>query len=445
MTAQAVSSDAQAWLATLWQLGQQARAARDARELGFLLVNDTRQLLPYRQAVLWRARGGVQTLSGVVQIEANAPYVHWLQALCRLLRAQTPQGVRAFTSLDLPQDLADSWGDWWPAHALWVGQPGQDGGGTLWVRDEPWTEPEQALMQQWLALWWHAQAALQRPRWRTGNGQRRDRPRSRWWHALWALPLLGASMWPVQLTVLAPAELVPANPVIIRAPMDGVIDVFHVYPNQNVVGGQALFGFDEVVIQSRLQVAEQALATAQTEFRQASQQALADPKAKAQLAALQGKINERRAEADYLRQQTRRARVLAPQAGMVLMDDPAEWIGRPVTIGERILRIAPEGDQEVEAWVPMGDAIALPEGAEITLYLNASPLQPVAARLRYYAHDAVQRPDGQYAYRVRASLVAAPEHRVGLKGTARLHGPQVPLAYWMLRRPIGYVRANLGW
>jgi hypothetical protein len=34
---------------------------------------------------------------------------------------------------------------------------------------------------------------------------------------------------------------------------------------------------------------------------------------------------------------------------------------------------------------------------------------------------------------------------VGLKGTARLHGPQVPLAYWMLRRPIGYVRANLGW
>jgi hypothetical protein len=33
---------------------------------------------------------------------------------------------------------------------------------------------------------------------------------------------------------------------------------------------------------------------------------------------------------------------------------------------------------------------------------------------------------------------------VGLKGTARLEGERVPLAYWVLRRPIATARAWIG-
>jgi hypothetical protein len=76
--------------------------------------------------------------------------------------------------------------------------------------------------------------------------------------------------------------------------------------------------------------------------------------------------------------------------------------------------------------------------------LNASPFSSVSATLRYMAHDAVQRPDGSYAYRVRAALAAPTDHRVGLKGTAKLHGPRVPLIYWVLRRPLASFRAALG-
>ena len=82
--------------------------------------------------------------------------------------------------------------------------------------------------------------------------------------------------------------------------------------------------------------------------------------------------------------------MLAPRAGVVLFDDPSEWIGRPVTVGERILRIAAPDDVEIEAWLPLGDMLALPTGAAVKLYLNATPLDPVAGRLRYLAHDAVQ-------------------------------------------------------
>ena len=449
-------------LATLLDLSRRARLAASAREVGFLLVNDSHALAPYRQAALWLAGEGVYTLSGLVQVEANAPYALWLTQVCRHLAAQEEGPTRTITASDLPPDLTQDWGEWWPAHALWLALPGVPGavtadalsGGLLLVRDALWTDQEQVLLREWADIGWHAFAAQHRPRvafWRgifkRMQGQVVGQPDRRWWQqpALrWAALAVVVLVLPVRLTVLAPGELVPAHPVVIRAPLDGVVDVFHVQPNQVVKKDQPLFGFDEALIQSRLEVAAQTLSTAETEYRQTSQQALTDAKSKPQLAMLTGKIEEKRAEVDFLQDQLTRARVLAPQDGVALFDDPTEWIGRPVAVGERIMRIAAPSDVEVEAWLPLADAIALPVGSAVSLYLNASPLFAVTAQLRYMAHDAVQRPDGSFAYRVRATLEAPTEHRVGLKGTAKLHGAWVPLIYWVLRRPLATVRSTLG-
>lgn len=440
----------------LWDLARRARQAESDRELGFILTNDTVALAPYRQAALWLAQEGVWSLSGVVQVDANVPYAQWLDAVARHLNAQGADAPRPFSAADLPADLAAEWQHWWPTHALWMGStaPGVPGAALL-LRDDPWTPEELAVLQEWAEVWWHAFAALHRPRITRLRGWRQrlsqlvaSQPGQAWWRqrrVQVALAVLVALLWPVRLTVLAPGELVPANPLVIRAPLDGVIDVFHVQPNQQVKAEQPLFSFDEIVIQSRLEVALQALATAETDYRQTSQLALSDAKSKTQLGLLAGKVEERRAETDALQEQLARARVLAPQPGVVLMDDPSEWIGKPVATGERILRIATLDDVEVEAWVSMADAIRLSPGDAVSLYLSASPLSPVSATLRYMAHDAVQRPDGTFAYRVRATLDGKTSHRVGLKGTAKLHGGWVPMAYWMLRRPVATVRSWLGW
>lgn len=456
----------------LLDLSRRARQAATARELGFVLVNDSRSLVAYRQAGLWLAAEGVYTLSGVVQVEANAPYALWLAQVCSHLAAQQGGEARGVIAEDLPPALALDWDEWWPPYAMWLPLPlsgagaGASGGavdkavagtaaGLVLVRDIPWTEQEQALLKEWADIGRYALAGLYRPpvaSWhrlrRIAHAQLVLKPERRWWQqrALrWALLALLILVFPVRLTVLAPGELVPAHPLVIRAPLEGVVDVFHVQPNEVVRKDQPLFGFDEALIQSRSDVAAQALATAETEYRQTSQQALSDPKARLQLALLIGKIEEKRAEMDYLRDQLQRARVLAPQDGVALFDDPSEWIGRPVAIGERIMRIATPSDSEVEAWLPIADAIALAPGAQVKLYLNASPLSPVSARLRFQAHDAVQRPDGSYAYRVRASLDGVTSHRIGLKGTAKLYGGWVPLVYWVLRRPLAAIRSTLGW
>ncbi|MDO9597605.1 MAG: HlyD family efflux transporter periplasmic adaptor subunit [Azoarcus sp.] len=450
-------------LAALLDLSRRARQAGSARELGFLLVNDSHELAPYRQAALWLADEGLHTLSGLVQVESNAPYALWLTELCRHLAASEPDATRALNSADLPPELAQHWAEWWPANALWLALPAgkapsnnlvEAGAGLLLVRDTPWPAPTQTLLREWADTWWHAFRTVHRPRVGSWQGlmkrlkgaftRQSGRP---WWQQpawRWSALALAVMVLPVRLTVMAPGELVPAHPAVVRAPLDGVVDAFHVQPNQSVKKEQPLFGFDEALIQSRLAVAAQTLATAETEYRQTSQQALTDATARPQLSMLTGKIEEKRTEVEFLNDQLTRARVLAPQDGVALFDDPTEWIGRPVTVGERIMRIAAPQDTEVEAWLPLADAIALPPGAPVKLYLNASPLFAVTATLRYMAHDAVQRPDGSYAYRVRAALQAPTTHRVGLKGTAKLTGSWVPLVYWVLRRPLASVRSALG-
>ena len=448
-------------LFSLLELSRRARQSGSAAQLRFLLVNDSHALTAYRQAGLWLGAGGLQALSGVLQVESNAPYSLWLTRVCEHLGHGSTQPMPV-SAVGLPAELAAQWAQWLPAQGLWLPLPGPLAasgshpvepfeGGLLLARDLPFTQQEVALLAEWLEVWAHAWHGLHRP---TGGPWKRrlsahlwPLPEQPWWKQTrlrWAAVVLAVLVCPVRLTVLAPGELVPAHPVVIRAPLDGVVDTFHVQPNQAVKKDQPLFGFDEALIQSRLEVAEQTLITAETEYRQTTQQALLDAKYRNQLALLTGKIEEKRAEAEFLREQLQRSRVLAPQDGIVLFDDPSEWIGRPVTVGERIMRLAAPADTEVEAWLPLADAIALEPDAAVKLYLNASPLSPVTAQLRYMAHDAVQRPDGGYAYRLRARLEAPTAHRVGLKGTAKLYGGWVPLAYWVLRRPLAALRTGLG-
>jgi multidrug efflux pump subunit AcrA (membrane-fusion protein) len=440
-------------LAALHELGRAARRAEGPRELEFLAVNDTRQLLPYRQAAIWHTGGGVKALSGVVKPEAHVPYVQWLQRVLSWAAARAPQEPLRLTAPDLPPELASDWDQWWPAHAVWL--PVQGLGGWVLARDLPWTDPQVALLAEWVDVWRHAWQSLHPASrglsWLRGRGTAVPSatavPRP-WWRRpllLWLLLVGAVAIWPVRLSVLVPGELVPARPAVLRSPMEGVIDVFHVQPNQVVAKDQPLFGFDELLIQSRLEVTRQTLATAQAEYRQTMQQALSDPRSRAQLAILTGRIEEKQAELDYMSDQLKRAQVLSPRDGVVLLDDPSEWIGRPVAVGERILRVAALDDVEVEAWVPLADAIDLADDAPLKLYLSASPLAPVTATVRYMSHEAVQRPDMTYAYRLRAQLDAPTAHRVGQKGTAKLYGQRVPMVYWALRRPLASARAYMGW
>ena len=121
-------------LAVLLQLGRRARESASLEALGFVMVNETRQLFDYRQAALAQPRfhgmpfeSGVSAVSGLPQPDPQAPYVQWmgrlLAQLAKQFEAETPV---AFGAADLPEILAREWSAWLPEHALLLplGKPG---------------------------------------------------------------------------------------------------------------------------------------------------------------------------------------------------------------------------------------------------------------------------------------------------------------------------------
>ena len=453
----------------LLHLSRRVRQAESVAELRFIAVNETRALAAYRQAALWLAPSDTLVLSGVVSAEANAPYAYWLQRVFRSLAAAASSEPTVVNGAMLDPQDAREWEEWFPAYALWLPM---SGGGLLLARDEPWEAVDLQVLGEWSEIWWHAHAGRQQRSGRGGWMQRwvgepattaavtpasskSNRLRT-WfaalpanaWRSRWqrfGLIALLCALIPVRLTVLAPGELVPDHPSAIRAPLEGTVDRFFVTPNQQVKSGEPLFQLDLTALNSRLAVAQQELATAEAEYRQSAQQAVFEARSKSQLATLQGRIAERKTDVSYLESQLQRAQVVAPRDGVVLVDDPSEWIGKPVVTGEKVMTIADAYEVEIEAWLAPGDLIDMSPDTTVTLYLNAAPLHPVAATLLYAAHEAVARPDGSFAYRLRARLASGePRQRVGLKGTARISSGRVPLVYWMLRRPLAIMRPYLG-
>lgn len=430
----------------LLRLGQRARAAGSVEELGFIAVNETRALLAYRQAALWL--GGemrrVAALSGTPQVDPGTPYLQWL---ARVFRAVAPVAQpRTLQAAELAPLLAEEWRGWLPAHALCVplshpaaGEPGT----LLLAREQPWQDEELHLAGELGLMLGHALYAL--------------RPREPWWRALrvrlrsrklrWrlAVAILVACVLPVRLSALAPAEVAPSDPFVVRAPLEGVIDRFQVTPNQSVAAGAPLFDLDATALRGRYDTARKAYETAAEEYRQSAQLAVTDDKGKAEMAERKGVLDEKAVELAYTADQLSRVQVKAARAGVTVFADASDWIGKAVAVGEKVMVLADPAHVELAAYLPVGDQIPVAPGAEIVFYPKASPFSAYRARVETVAYKAAPTEEGVLAYRIKARFAEGAMPRLGMMGTARVYAGRVPLAYFALRRPLAAVRQWLGW
>jgi HlyD family secretion protein len=425
-------------------LEDRLRSARTAEELVFIFLNETHALLSFAQSGFWHHKHEHLSVSGVSSSDPQAPYILWLTKLARdfAQRFNTPA---ALTLEDCSDDLRDEWGDFLPSFAVFVPVSSEaigQGSGFIFARAEPWVEHDIIILDKLSKVFAHAWQALA-PHIQPSPLYRLKEFLHHRFLAVVAC-LIFILLFPVRLSVLAPAEIVPVNPFIVRSPLDGVVDKIYVQPNQIIHKGEPILDLDIAAIKAKYDVSLKDLATAEAEYRQTNQQAVVDSRAKAQLAILAGRLEARAEDARYYQGLLARAHILAPADGIILIDDPLEWIGRPVSLGERILLVAQNDDAEIEAWLAISDAIDMPHDASLSLYIDSYPLHPVTADIRYVSYEAILRPNNIMAYRVRARPHGADYLRIGMRGTARLEAEHVPLIYWILRRPLAALRPFIG-
>jgi|WetSurSiteA1Bulk_404760.scaffolds.fasta_scaffold00006_31 hypothetical protein len=432
-------------LTLLLQLESRARLA-PAEELPYIIVNETADLLPYRQALLWRLDAAkIEAISGVALPEKNSPYALWIKAILQYISHESASSAAVFTAHDCPPELAQEWAEWLPEHGLWLPLPAPLGVNHVLVlfREEPWQDGEIHLLSYLAEAYGHAIALTQaaqplRP-WR-------ERLRSKRLQISIAVIIVAALCFPIRQSVIAEAEVVPYHANLIRAPLDGVVEKFFVQPNETVTVGQKLFELDMTQLRSRLSVAEETRDIAKTEYLQTTQQAMLDPTAKAKLAVLKSKWDQQVAEVDYVRSLLARCEVTANKAGVTVFDDPNDWLGKPVTQGEKILAVADPQAVELEIRLPMDDLIELETGNSVLFFSNVTPNQPLPAQLSYFSYRANLTPAQVMAYRLKAQFTdTAHQPRLGYRGMAKLYGTRQPFILWLLRKPIRTARLWLAW
>lgn len=433
---------------TFLQLEHAARQAPTVEALRFTMVNETRRLLPYRQAVfatgMAKGRMRVEAVSGVAVLERNAPYLRWLQrVMTRIAQTDSFDKRHLVDPEILSKRDRKEWEEWSASQVLWCPVRNRDGAviGVLWLgRDIPWQESEQITAERLVDCYGHALLAL------TGGKRRKqNRGRTRSLVILILIALFIVMAIPVRQSALAPAEIVPSDPIVVAAPLDGVVAEFFVEPNELVADGQPLFRFDDTNLRSEYEVAERTLGIAEAELRRATQGAFSDRRDSGQVAVLENQVELRRAELDYARALLDRVGVAADAAGVAIFTDANDWIGRPVSTGERILQIADPQHVEVRIHLPVADAIVLQDQPEVDLFLDVDPLNAVSAQVRSANYEAELTPDNVLAFRLSADLAeGVPPLRIGLQGTAKIYGETVPLVFYLFRRPIAAARQTIG-
>lgn len=428
----------------LLSLARRAREAETPEALGFVMVNESLQLLQYRQAALWQggALGQVKAVSGLPQPNPSAPYTQFLTRLFRALEQQPDAaGLRV---ANVPAELAEEAAEWLPAHLLCM--PLRHGetpsrAMLLLAAEQPWQEHELAIARELAGAYAHALVAFaprEKPwrRWRELFAGRR-----RWF---WGGALVIA-LFPVEQSVLAPAEVVPKDPFLVRAPLDGVIERMLVQPNQPVKAGTPLFSLDQTALQTRHALARKAYDTAQEEYRQSAQLAVTDDKSKLEIALRRGALEEKGVELAYTAEQLGRVQVAAERDGVAVFSDVNDWQGKVVALGERVLTLADPAKVELSVELPAGERFDAQPGTQVSLYPNASPLNSYEAVVTQVAYSAEMARSGQLAYRIKADLAPGETlPRIGTMGSARLHGSRLPLIVYALRRPLTTVRQWLG-
>ena len=434
---------------TLLQVEGKVRDVQNQQELQFLFVNETRRLVPTTSNLTDPSDPVDTELSGKSRIERPVGGSHRaIDAMDRAIDWRSAQDLdraghvsrhgsglscRAQTRLEGIYSR------------LWIvvssqAPRGQILGGLWLTRDQPWADYELPILQRLseaYAYAWRAVGPSNSRRWRWGLS------RTTTW--ILAAAMLGALAIPVPMSTLAPAKIVAKDPLIVSAPIDGVIAEILVLPNTVVSEGQVLLKYEDTTFRNDYQVSERNLDVSMAHYRRAAQGSFGDAEQKADVPLLKAEVELRETERNYAHERLTKVEVKAERDGLLLYTDKSDWIGKPVVVGQRIMELANPQQLEVRIDLPVEDAIVLREGAPVKLFLNANPFSSVSATVSHASYHAEVLSNNKLTYRVTAQLEqGSSEFRIGWQGSAKIYGKQVMLFTYLFRRPISAIRPWIG-
>ena len=394
--------------AALLAFESNVRKITDEQALIADLCNSPRRFLNFRQAILMRRRvkGGALQAAGVSSlpsVDRNTPFIQWIEKLLARASEKVPLDQTQVFSASAYADADDVETSSYPFQQfLWTPMKSEDGviAGVLMARETDWSQRDVALAERVTGLYSHAWFAIKGRR-ITLRSRLIDRKRA----VIAACLLLLLSMFPVNITALAPATVTPQSPFVVAAPFNGVVREINVNRGDNVMPGDVLVTFENIHQRNDFEIAVQAEAVATARYQQSAQRAISDPRAKRELPVYEAELELAKAEKAYAQEQLRQTVIEAERTGVVVLSDKQEWIGKPVAAGEAIMQIAAPSEVDFTIDLPVGESLVLKTGARVRVFLDSDPLNPIEATLKEAAYQARADERNIMSYRLSAVLV----------------------------------------
>lgn len=416
-------------LFTLLEIQHQAQEAQSRDALLHIIVNETRKLIPYDQAVFWSMEGltlKLEKISGNTVLDPQSVYAADLKKSVK--REMT--GTSSVTLL--------------PRGAVLMFRTGEEGLlGGLWLEHSAaYSEAEKRILEE-LSLTFAQALALWNLR-RSSSFFLNFKNTKRTKYLALAAILL-AAFFPVRQGITAPAEIVAREAEIVTVPFDGVIETVHVRPGDAVKEGDLLVSMEQQSLQAQMDMAQQEMAVVQSALSRVQRESLGSPDKKMNLTELQEDIESKKIAYDYAKDLKGRSEIRAGHAGIAVFADANALRGKPARTGDKIMMVADPADYEVLIRVPVDSMVPVKPDALVKFFLNVAPLGGHKADIRSIGYQAAPDADGLLTYKVIATLKDKDKNlRIGWKGTAKIKGEWTTLSYAILRRPFIALRNMTG-
>jgi len=445
-TEQHDTSSATQRLAIINNLNIKAFSAKNQQALTFIILNETARLVPYDRAVLWDMREKPPRLlgiSGQASVSQTSELAQqWHQFVGNFKTPGHPQIVteESFIGKTTPwQQIQQQQQGTTP---FWIPLPikGKEGLG-LWI-------------ERWSGKQWQQSDADLLMTLREGYILALEKlfPRLPWKQVWKKTSLLAVVFFlflsffiNVPLRIVAPCEVIPNEPVVITAPLNGIIAEIVVKPGQNIKEGDVLVEYDKRVPLQELKVAQKQVQIIQTELNRALTQGISNTETLAEMAVLKLKLQKENIALELAQYHANQLSITSPLDGVVMLDNPDDWKGKPVRVGERIMIVSDPAKTKVRIWIPEDDNVILRHDIPIKVFLNVNPAISRQASLEYIASFTSVNEKQIRGFEAEALWLYEQQNiKMGLKGSAILYGDDVSLFYYIFRKPIAFLRSITG-
>lgn len=251
---------------------------------------------------------------------------------------------------------------------------------------------------------------------------------------------------PVRLRIVAPCEVVAVDSFVLTAPIEGIIEKIIVDPGQEVAKKQILYEYDKKIPIHKYQALLKQVEILQADLDQAYVLSTAnDAEATSKLAELEHKLKKSKVDLAFAEKELTLLVEKSPIDGLISVDNPDDWRGKPVKVGEKIMTVSNKDQTKIRIWIPERDNIEFALDTTIDVFLNSMPSKTFEAKFLYIS-PGIKVVGGELpSFEAEAEWINTEKPpKLGLKGSAVIYGEKVSLIYYLLRKPIGTIRKFIG-